>query len=302
MSSGQFLKFIGEDHPISAGSGREFETFMPTKKVAIEYDPAKALSSGMIQPGDTSIVNRIPLSLNANYITKDDLAVLDIIHSNINDRPIYFSVTCQIEKLMGLEDYTSMEGLALRIVPVRTPSDRSMFSYGSGKMDVDKTYGALMNKFKWGNFDKQKLFVDHSYAPSVQGLRMMMMRLASLYEARGDKEKAAAVALRYFESFPNMNFQYDLRVMPFIQSLVSAGKLDDAKKHLRILATETADMMNFYNSLSAEELKSSFQQEKAYANSSVREIILRSSEFQDPEFEKEMKELLSKYDLAPVNN
>ena len=99
-----------------------------------------------------------------------------------------------------------------------------------------------------------------------------------------------------------MNFQYDLRVMPFIQSLVSAGKLDDAKKHLRILATETDDMMNFYNSLSAEELKSSFQQEKAYANSSVREIILRSSEFQDPEFEKEMKELLSKYDLAPVNN
>ncbi|MBK7879296.1 MAG: DUF2723 domain-containing protein [Saprospiraceae bacterium] len=302
MTSGQFLKFIGEDHPISAGSGREFETFMPTKKVAIEYDPSRAVASGMIQPGDTSVVNRIPLALNANYITKDDLAVLDIIHSNINDRPIYFSVTCQSEKLMGLEDFTSMEGLALRIVPVKTPSDRSMFIYGSGKMDVEKTYDALMNKFKWGNFDKKKLFVDHSYAPSVQGLRMMMMRLASLYEARGDKEKAASVALRYFESFPNMNFQYDLRVMPFIQSLVGAGKLDDAKKHLKILAIETADMMNFYNSLSAEELKSSFQQEKAYANSAVREILLRSGELQDQEFEKEMKELLSKYDLAPVNN
>lgn len=35
MSSGQFLKFIGEDHPISAGSGREFETFMPTKKLPL---------------------------------------------------------------------------------------------------------------------------------------------------------------------------------------------------------------------------------------------------------------------------
>lgn len=183
----------------------------------------------MIGPTDSNAVERIPINLPGSYITKDDLAVLDIIYSNILDRPIYFSVTCQQEKLMGLQDYMNLEGLALRITPVMTPSDRSLSIYGSGRMDVERSYDVVMNKYKWGNFDKKKLYVDHAYAPSVQGLRMMMMRLGSILESQGDTARAATVANKYFESFPNMNFQYDIRVMPFIQMLISGGKLDDAK-------------------------------------------------------------------------
>ncbi len=302
MTATQFLKFLGEDHKLSAGGGREIETFMPTRKVGIEVNRQKALELGMILPTDTSVVDKIPVAIPDSYITKDDLAVLDIINSNINERPIYFSVTCQEEKLLGMSDYTNMEGLALRIVPVRSKSDRSFYIYGAGRMDVERTTDILMNKFKWGNFDQQKLYVDRSYGPSVQGLRMMMMRLMTTLGNSGDTLKAAEVAQRYFNSFPNMNFQYDVKVLPFIESLARGGKKEDAIKHTRILIDETADMLNFYETLSPKELEASYKQEKMYTTSSISQINQIAALIGDAELEKEIKDKLGKFQFTPSPN
>ncbi|MDQ3141712.1 MAG: DUF2723 domain-containing protein [Bacteroidota bacterium] len=300
MSLTNFINFLSEDHPISAGGGRTLETYMPTKRIFLDINQDQAMKLGMITPMDSNVVNRIPINFTSQYITKDELAVLDIINSNINDRPIYFSVTCHGEKLMGLDDYTNLEGMALRIVPVKSVSDKNMYIYGAGKLDVNQTYDVIMNKYRWGNFDKEQLFVDHSYAPSVQAMRMIMMRLMSQLMAQGDMERASKIALKYFEAFPNMNFQYDGRIMPFIQVLVDAGKSEDAKKHLKILAQETKDMLEFYQSLSTEDLEASFGQDKAYAQQTAREVIERSKRFNDENYSKEMNDLLAKYNPQQV--
>ena len=228
--------------------------------------------------------------------------MIDIITSNIQDRPIYFSVTCQGDKLMGLDDYTEMDGMALRIVPFKSQSERNMYIYGAGKMDYDYTYDVIMNKYKWGNFDKQQLFVDKSYGPSVQAFRMIMMRLANGLLAKGDTERASAVAMKYFESFPNMNFQYDGRAMPFIQALLMAKKYDEAKKHIKILGDETLDMLEFFETLSPSEIQAGFQQDKAFAASSIPEILQAAKETGDSQFASELEAKLKKFQTAPINN
>jgi len=240
----------------------------------------------------------IPIS----YITKDDLAVLDIINSNINDRPIYFSVTCQEDKLLGMSDYTNMEGLALRIVPIRSKSDRSFYIYGAGKMDVERTMDVLMNKFKWGNFDKEKLYVDRAYGPSVQGIRMMMMRLITTLGTSGDSIRAAEVGQKFFSSFPNMNFQYDVKVMPFIEALARGAKKDEAAAALKILVDETEDMLNFYDSLTPRQLESSYKQDKMYTISSISQLMQLAQLIGDPELEKSIKDRLGKFQLNVTPN
>ncbi len=296
-----FLKYIGEDHPVESGNGRKFETHMPTQNVYFEINRDRAIAAGMVSPTDTNFVDKIPVKLNPGYITKDDIAVLDIINSNMYDRPIYFSVTCNGEKLMGMEDYTRLEGMALRIVPVKTKSDPGLYIYGAGEVNLDTSYNIIMNKFRWGNFDKVDQFVDHSYAPSIQAMRMIMMRNALSWQSIGQNEKAIAIANKYFEAFPNMNFQYDVRIMPFIQVLIDAGDVESAKKHMRILATETVDMLQFYDSLSPDELNKGFSQDKSLSMSAVREIIERSKTMNDPEFLKEMETLMSKYYAVTPN-
>ena len=302
MTATQFLKWVGEDHKLSAGGGREIETYMPTTKVSIEINRQRALEMGMITPADSNVVDRVPVAIPNSYITKDDLAVLDIINSNINDRPIYFSVTCQEDKLLGMSDYTNMEGLVLRIVPIRSKSDRSFYIYGAGKMDVERTMDVLMNKFKWGNFDKEKLYVDRAYGPSVQGIRMMMMRLITTLGTSGDSIRAAEVGQKFFSSFPNMNFQYDVKVMPFIEALARGAKKDEAAAALKILVDETEDMLNFYDSLTPRQLESSYKQDKMYTISSISQLMQLAQLIGDPELEKSIKDRLGKFQLNVTPN
>ncbi len=302
MSATQFLKFVGEDHKLAADGGMEIETYAPSKNVFIEVDRQRAIELGMVSPADSNIVSRIPVVLPDRYITKDDLAVLDIINSNINDRPIYFSVTCQQEKLLGMSDYTNMEGLALRIVPKFTPSDRNFRIFGAGNLDLERSYDVLMNKFKWGNFDKERLYVDRSYGPSVQGVRFLMMRMISTYGMMGDTVKAGEIGAKFFDAYPNMNFRYDFQVLTFIEALARGNQKERAAKELRTLVSETADWMNFYNSLSPKELEASYKQDKMYTVSSINQIQQMAEHIGDQTLMNEVKEKLEKYQVNPMPN
>lgn len=62
--------------------------------------------------------------------TTSDQVVFDIIRSNINSRPIYFSVTVPENKRIGLDQNLAAEGLAWRVTPVVASKDNSGFGGG----------------------------------------------------------------------------------------------------------------------------------------------------------------------------
>ena len=49
------------------------------------------------------------------YIIKDQLALLDIIATNINKRPIYWAVTCREDRLLGMQDWGDTLGPVAQI-------------------------------------------------------------------------------------------------------------------------------------------------------------------------------------------
>ena len=175
---------------------------------------------------------------NRDGLQKDEIAILDIIASNNWNRPIYFSVTCRPEKLMGLNDYLQLEGMGLRLIPVKSQSDGRFGMLGSGRVAVDSMYNNIMTKFKWRNFDKKQLFVDKSYNPSVYSMRGAMIRLATTLLQQGDKERAMNVADKCLEVYPNMNFAYDTQTLSIIRIYEQAGDLERGKKHVITLAEE----------------------------------------------------------------
>ena len=56
----------------------------------------------------------------------------------------------------------------------------------AGRIAEDFVYKNVMEKFRWGNFDKMRLFVDRSYAPSVQSFHLVMLRTAEKMLDKGD--------------------------------------------------------------------------------------------------------------------
>lgn len=108
---------------------------------------------------------------------KDDLAVLDIIASNIYERPIYFATTANPDKLIGLNNYSQLEGMATRIVPILSTPDGRFGSYGAGRVAGDIIYDNVIKKFQWGGFDKYKMFnFANSFNPSFSAMRIAFMR------------------------------------------------------------------------------------------------------------------------------
>jgi hypothetical protein len=255
------MKHLGEEHPVPAGNGVTFESFAQSKKIYVPVDKQKMIASGIISAQDTGVVDRMSFTLPGNYVIKDDLAVLDIIANNANERPIYFAVTCRPEKMQGLDDYMQLEGLALKLVPIKSKGEREFSLIGSGRVDNNRVYDRVMNKFRWGNFDKEKTFINRSYQPSVQTTQFVILRAALDLARKGDKDRAVKLLDKNFEAFPNFNFPYNAQTMYFIDAYVQAGAYDKAKKHIDILAQNLFENLTFYNSLKEEDKRGTFQQD-----------------------------------------
>ena len=286
------LKFLGEDHPIPP-----YDSFFPANKLSIPVDKNKALENGMISAIDSTVVDKMVFSLGGkNSLIKGDMAVLDIIANNLWDRPIYFAVTCRPESLLGLGSYLELEGLGLRIVPKKRTSDGRFGIIGSGGVDADAVYDNVMNKFKWGNFDKKELFVDRSYLPSVQSIRLIVTRACETMIKSGNKKRAGELAKKFFEVFPHMNFPYDEQVLNLMNVLANAGEIDEAKKHMRILAKEVDQYLNYFEPFSVEKLQDiGFIEKYAYMLRGKEQLIQMSGKFNDDAFAKEINDMVGKY-------
>ncbi|MEY4935247.1 MAG: hypothetical protein RIS64_1606 [Bacteroidota bacterium] len=301
MSLLDWLKYVGEDHPVSYGQNK-IESVGPSKKLFIPIDRNKMIANGLISATD-SVVDKISFTLNGNFIGRDDIAVLDIIGSNINERPIYFAVTCRPEKMQGMDAYMQLEGLASRIIPVLSakedPMLRGLGIIASGRVAEDKILEKVTKKFKWGNFDKRKAFIDRSYRPSVQTTQYVIMRTVSDMLKKGKKEQAIQLLDKFFEAFPNMNFPYDGQILTFIQMYIEAGAFDKAGKHGEILAKSLAENLHFYASMTPSIKQNGYNQEEMMDKRTKDDLINLARSTKNTDLIAKLEVILKPYGLPP---
>lgn len=292
------VEYIGKDQ----NGGRAGQSaFVPTHDISIPVDRAKVFKNGTVLPSDsTNVLDAINFRIpsksqdaNRDGLQKDEIAILDIIATNNWDRPIYFSVTCRPEKLLGMADYMQLEGMGFRLVPIKSKSDGRFGMLGSGRINTEAMYDNIMNKFKWGNFDKEQLFVDKSYNPSVYSMRGAMIRLATTFLAQGDNERAMNIADKCFEVYPNMNFPYDAQTLSLIRIYEQGGNLDRGKKHVVTLAEEFADRMEFYKSLSKSKAIESFASDRNSVQGGIPQLMQMVEASGSEELKKEVKSILA---------
>ncbi len=287
------IKYIGEEHPLPLQSGKLLDSFLPADKLFLNVNKAQAISSGGVTVRDTaSIVDKINFTIpksKGQWLLKGDVAILDIIASNAFSRPVYFAVTCRPESMLGLQSYMQLEGLALRFVPVKNSQDRQFGMVGYGRVNPDAVYDNIMNKFKWGGFDKHDTFIDRSYGPSVQSIRAVIMRTSQKMVESGDKQRAIDLMDKYFESFPEYNFPYDRNILFFARTYFAAGDKDKAKEVINKVANETDQQLYFMNSMTDEALLFGFAPDANSFLSAKNEMVQIARQMQDSELEEALK-------------
>ncbi len=277
MNLADVIKFLGEDHKVpTGGQGRDFDTYLPTHRINIPVNKEAVYKAGLAVVKDSNSVMvdtiRMDLGEKTTYIIKDQLAIMDIIASNLWDRPIYWAVTCREDRLMGLEDYLQLEGLGLRLVPFKGRSQPEYGIIGSGSVDTDKAFDNIMNKWTWGNFDKEHLFVTKSYLPSLQTMKLTMIRVGRMLTVEQKKDKANALSDKFFEVFPTLNFAHDQFSTYMADNYARNGAPEKAAAKIREIAAQMEQQLQY---IEAQEptFKAAYRQDQQFILSSVQTMI-----------------------------
>jgi len=200
----------------------ELLDIIPARTIRIPVDRQKVIASGLVSPEDSSkIVPYIDISLKGSAIIKSQLMVLDILANNDWERPVYF-VTGYHEDAMGLEEYFQLEGLAYRLVPVRS-ENKGWTEYG--RIDTKILYDNMVNKFAWGGANDPDVNIDYNHYRTliVVRARLNYARLAKALAEEGKKDLAINAIDHCLEVLPLENVPYDPYVPDIIEACFAAG-------------------------------------------------------------------------------
>lgn len=208
-------------------SPTEILDIIPARTIRIPVDKKKVLASGTVKPQDSSkIVPYIDIKLKGNSILKSQLIVMDIIAHNDWQRPIYY-ISGYHDDALGLEEYFQLEGLAYRLVPIKSQNN-GWLDYG--RIDTEILYDNMMNKFDWTSSADSDVNFDYHHRRQILLIkaRMNYARLAKALAAEGKKEKAMEVLDHCMEVLPVFNFPYDSYIPSIIEAYFDAENPDKA--------------------------------------------------------------------------
>jgi hypothetical protein len=240
--------------------------YYPTKKFFIPVDKEAVIRNGVVRPEDESkIVDTIFFEIGKDFLTKAELMILDLIAHNDWSRPIYFAVTVGNDSYLNLEDYFQLEGLAYRFVPIKGPK-RSDGQTGSVNSTV--MYDNMMNKFKWGNMNDERVYLDQNNLNMTMNFRNNFARLAETLIEEGKKDSAFQVLERCLEVMPDKTVPFNVFMLRIIDGFYAVA---DSSNEYRLPETGNA---------SAEK-----QPRKALAIEYANSIIRRMADIQENDLE-----------------
>jgi hypothetical protein len=201
------IQFVGSDEQRTRiRTSRGFEDYIPTKKFRLAVDAAKVVANGTVASEDAHlIVPAIEWTIDEFGLQKNHLMVLDFLATNNWQRPVYFAITTGGESYMGLEEYFQLEGMAYRLVPIRTPDLEGQ----PGRINTHILYDNIMNKFKWGNMDDPKVYLNEDNRRLTVNFRNIMQRLAHALIEEEKNDSAIAVLDRAMELMPESQVPFN---------------------------------------------------------------------------------------------
>ena len=206
VSLKEAMDFVRSDDPGTKLQQADNASFFPSRQLVYPVDKAAVLANNVVDPKEADkIVPQMEIKLTGNYLTKDELMILDMIANNNWKRPIYFAITVGRDKYLNLQDYFQAEGFAYRLVPIKTPSTGGQI----GGIRTDVMYNNIINKFKWGNMNDPKVYLDENNVRMSMNVRNSFVRLADGLLEQGKRDSAIAVLDRCNELVPNDKVTYN---------------------------------------------------------------------------------------------
>ncbi len=244
-----FIGFIKSDDPrtfMTTQSGIKVKVF-PTRTIKLTVDKENCLKYGIVPSYyKDKMVDSICWTIKKNYLTKNDIMMLDIIATNKWKRPICFSAPSSVKDYFNVDTFSLVEGWVYKLMPVR--ADREDYIPGLGGVDALNSYDILMHKSAWGNVNDPHVYIDPETRNNAYRPKTNILRVAQSLIHQGEKKKAVELMDLYFRYFPWQKFSVDMDDALFASLYFRAGEVQKANKLIEIMGKIYSDDLEYYYS------------------------------------------------------
>ncbi len=266
----------------------------PTRYIRVPVNKENVIKYGIVPAKDsTKIVDEIIIDTKGQDIYKAQLAMLDILANNDWKRPIYFSGGSNKDSdYIWLKDYLQLDGLAYKLVPIKTKSPGGM---EMGRIDTDILYRNV-KKFKWTIDHDPNLYLDPETRRNALIYRMVMNRLANSLIQKGEQSKAIEILDLSFEKMPLDKFGNYFSAWDALKLYYKLKAKEKARKLARQMVKHYLEYMNYFSEMTTKQLNENFDQvnDKIMKLNNTLQIINLNDPALFKELDKEIKPALEK--------
>jgi MFS family permease len=238
--------FLLSSDPATKISG---ESFIPTKQLYLPVDAQEVIKNGTLPASRASeILPQINIDLKKR-ITKSELMILELLKENRWKRPIYFAVSVGESSYLGLSDHFELTGLAYQILPIGAKGA------GSG-INVEETYDNMMNKFKYGNINDPKVYLDENTLRMCFTHRMMFSQLIGKLLVKNDTARALKALDYCNKMIPGSTVRHDYISTQLAQYYFTLHQSAKGNAIMNDVAKNSVEYLNWYFSLNTEQQNS----------------------------------------------
>jgi len=241
----KFFFSDAEETKYKTGYGEEINYF-PTKYFYIPVDKKKVIENGTVAAKDSSlIVDKVRWMINNSMVQKNNLMMIEMLANFDWNRPIYYAITTGSEAYLDLMEYFQLDGMAYRLVPIKTADGGQLGTYG--RVNTDVLYDNLMNKFEYDGLNDPKLYYDESHMRSIRNYRSNFAKLAAALIDEGKNAKAKKVLEKAMETLPEKTVSFDYFITPLAECYYRVGDKTMANKLMnRLIDIQTHDLVFYY--------------------------------------------------------
>ncbi|MBQ7811272.1 MAG: DUF2723 domain-containing protein [Bacteroidales bacterium] len=216
-------------HPeakIPLSNGKNVDYIM-SRKLVLPVNKENVLKYGIL---DEKYADQIPdqitleIPADKNYLTKQELFMLDLLSNYQWDRPInLLSMGGDIN--IGIKDYLMYEGFSYRFVPIKNKTK----STDIGFADPEDLYDKVKNVYKWDALKRNDYFVDYQNFYTFCGVlsqRNLFVNAAKEMLKIGDAERAVELLDMCQECVPEENFPLDMTYLGFSNEYMVIDMID----------------------------------------------------------------------------
>jgi hypothetical protein len=247
----QVIDFIHNPKAVKRYVGGTYN-YIPCRKVKLTVDKEACIRNGIVPESmKDRIVDEITWEITDNNIWKSGLMLLDFMATNNWERPVYFTSFSDMSKVLGIDKYLHMEGLAYRFIPVE--AEDYVRAYHGG-VYRDGCYDLLVTKANegitnWGSMNQEGVVPDRESVRNLSYAQLAYSRLAQSLVNHGQFDSAVIVMDKFQEFFPNEKFPVEIHTYQYPEMYYICGDSIKGDAYMMNLVNNYSDKVVYYGNM-----------------------------------------------------